>query len=275
MNNRLWYPAFFRVAIALLLFIDLAGNLLYVQHIYKIPGFTYALDSTLPFSAFLRDHISLFLSCYLIILILFLFGIGRNITSALVFLFITLDFFLIYPAVFWGDYVLKITLLYFIFTDSFQHFTLFKSKESPGIFHRLSVLAIMLNLCLVYLSNAYFKLHSPEWINGSALAYFFGFSEVLDLNNIHILFRNQEWLIRSATWSVLIYQITFPFLIWFKKLKWVMIAAGILIHAIMAVTLQLYKFELIMILLYGFFVTDEEWKQLFGKIKLKNIHGKR
>lgn len=268
LNNKDIYAAFFRVAISILLLVDVLTNLIFSQDLYNLYGYKYSLDSQWHMLAILRENISIFLFSYAVFLILFLLGIGKNLIALVVFLYINLDFWLMYPANFWGDYVLKISMLYFVFVDSFQYFALEKTNLKSGIISQLAVLAIMLNVCLIYISNAYFKVHNPEWNQGTAIAYFFNFSEVLDIHHIGKVFKQYPKLIELITLSILFFQITFPIFVWFKKLKWIWIFAGILIHAIMAVTLQLYKFEIIVILLYGFFITDEEWRYISKKLNL-------
>lgn len=269
MKNRLWYSAFFRVAIAVLLLLDVFTSFPLASDIYNLTGYEHANDLSFPFFSVLRENIQIFLSVYVFFLILFLLGIGRNLTSVIIFILYNIDFLLIYPGVFWGDYVLRTTLLYFVFVDSFQYLALNIRKKDSEILSRLAVLSIMLNVCLVYVSNAYFKLHNSEWLDGTAIAYFFKFSEVLDLNKVGSLFGGNEFFIKISTWMVLIFQIIFPLMIWFKRTKYPWILIGILIHLFMAVTLQLYKFELIIILLYGFFISDNEWRNIFRKINYK------
>lgn len=269
------YAALFRVAISLLLFADIISSLSVASEIYNIPGNTYFIDGVFGFIAELRRHIYWFLGIYLVVLVLFLFGIGKNLTAAVVFLLTFLDHIMLHPAVYWGDSVLRFSLLYFIFADSFRYFALQRTKGQTGIIHQIALMSVMVHLCLMYASNAWYKWWSEDWVTGWATGYFFQSTKTNDLLGIGSFILDYPSLIQLSTWSILLYQTTFPIFIWFKRLKWIWIISGILIHLIMAVTLQLYKFELIIILLYGFFITDKEWQHLISRIPLKINYGKR
>lgn len=274
-DHRLIYAAIFRVTLSILLLIDVIGKLIAGKQLYLISDFVYKQDQVLLFLPYIRENITVFLCLFAGVLVLFLFGIGRSFTSLLVFLFLTVDVWLLDPGLSWGEAILRITMLYFVFVDSFRYFAIQKDAKEPGLFHQLAVYSIMLNVCLIYLINAWHKLHNVEWLDGYAVSYIFNFMHYRDYLEFGSFLEEYPLLVQLISWFVLFFQTTFSFFIWVKRLKWFWILSGILMHIIMAVTLQLYKFELIMILLYGFFVTDEEWKQLFGTIKLKNIHGKR
>ncbi|MDO5655163.1 MAG: hypothetical protein Q4G27_03380 [Flavobacteriaceae bacterium] len=274
MRSDVIYSAIFRVVISLMLIIDIGGNLFFVKDIYAISDFVYHIDGVWNFAGFLRQHIYLFLMLYLGVLFLNLRGIGTYFTAALVFLMIYLDHMLAHPGTFWGDSVLRYTLLYFVLADSYRYFALRRSLGKPGIFHQISLLSIKIHFCLVYMSNALYKWWSDDWTSGYAIGYFFNSSEVQDIFGIGGMFLQFPDFIRLMSWFVLIFQTTLPIFIWFKRTKWIWISIGILMHIIMAVTLQLYKFELIMILLFGFFVTDEEWRRIKTYFKIK-LYGKR
>ena len=263
------YPALFRVLISLLIIYDIGSNLFFARDVYVIKNLSHHIDEIWSVAVFFRKHIYIFLLLYLIVLGLFLRGIGIYFTAALVFLFTYLDHMLIHPAIFWGDHILRITLIYFIFTDAYRYFAKYSDKDQPGLLHALSLLSIKFNFCLIYFSNAWYKWWSDDWTSGYALGYFFNSAEVMDIFGIGEFLMQFPDLIRYLTWFVLFFQTTFPVFIWFRKLKWFWIFTGIIMHVIMAITLQLYKFELIMILLYGFFITDREWQFILGKFKVK------
>ena len=259
----------------MLLLYDVSTNLLFARDIYAINNLTYFIDNKWPIANILREHIGIFLMLYIAILLLFIRGVGMHLTAFVVFLFTFLDNILIHPAIFWGDYILRFTLLYFIFTDSYRFFVYKPSFGKPGLLHFLSIWSLKIHVVLIYMTNAWYKWWSDDWISGYAIGYFFNSAQVNDIFNIGGFVMQFPEFIRISTWFVLFFQTTFPIFIWFIKIKWFWIFVGILMHAIMAVTLQLYKFELIMVLLYGFFISDREWQYLLSKFNVKLNYGKR
>jgi hypothetical protein len=84
---------------------------------------------------------------------LFIFGIGRNITALLVYVLYEFNQGLSHFTQNGGDNLMKFTLLYMVFANSFQHFSVDSKKENGVISNTLSNLAgysVQIHVCLAY-----------------------------------------------------------------------------------------------------------------------------
>ena len=151
----------------------------------------------------------------------------------------------VYPTLTAGDYLLNQFLFFNCFITFFQ-------SESPlkKVLHNIGSIAIIIQLCLVYFLSAVAKLNNHEWLNGSAIA------TILQVHHYSIDFfynTKQNSLSTIITYSVLFYQLFFPLLIWFKKIKIPLLFIGVLMHLFIAFVMGLTSFGFIMILGYVYF----------------------
>ncbi len=151
----------------------------------------------------------------------------------------------IYPTLTAGDYLLNQFLFFNCFISFFpSEFTLKK------VLHNFASVAIIIQLCLVYFLSALVKLNNHEWLNGSTI------STTLQVHHYSIDFfynTKQNWWSSIITYSVLFYQLFFPILIWFQKIKIPLIIIGVIIHLFIAFIMGLTSFGFIMILGYVYF----------------------
>lgn len=271
-NNRTFYPAFFRVLIGSVLLVDLLILLPSVNEIYQIPNYFYEIDKSIPFVKYIRANIQLFYFTFIGILLLFILGLGRNLISLVIFIFFTIKYLLLSGISSYGTDILRISLLFFVFVNSFNYFSLNKPK-SNGLFSKLATLSIMLHICYIYLSNAILKTINFVWMEGDAFIYFFLTSKTTDVFTITDQLLNYPFFVVYGSYLVIIFQFLFPIFIWFQRTKYVFIIIGIIMHVSMAFILQLYFFEIVVILHYGFFIKDEEWQKLLPFIKIKKVNG--
>ena len=117
--------------------------------------------------------------------------------------------------------------------------------------HNFAVLAIMLQVCLVYTLSAMAKLNDPPWRLGLALGqtmqvrhYFTFYTGQLAVNELLVVFFN---------YVVVCYQVLFPFLVWVPLLKKPFLILGILMHLYISFIMGLLDFGIIMILGYVYF----------------------
>lgn len=258
--ERKIYPSVFRVLIGLVLLVDLIS-------IYPSSEllFNPELNALLPDSEFigiLIEHSSVFLLTYGLVLIAFMLGTGRNFTSFLVFCFHLLMMQLTHALLTWGDIILKFSLLYFVFADSFRYLSLQKYPSKFESIAKLAVWSIILHIFLIYLNNAYFKITDKDWQQGIAVYYSFsqypGFHESL----WHPAISNEFWT-KTLNYFIIFQQLTFvPLVIW-KKTRIGAILLSCFIHLTMLYEFGLWKFEIIVMLHYGFLLNDKEWRKIF------------
>lgn len=260
---RTIYPSIFRILIGLVLLVDLiftfsSGKILFNSELITYP-------ETGNFISLLRNNYVMFFIAYGLVLVLFILGIGKNIASFLVYIF-HFTMLLLSPYVLnWGDTILKFILLYFIFADSFNFYSIQKSKIHPkstwSYISKLAVWSIILHLFLIYLSNGFYKSMDTDWQNGFAPFYSFSQFPGFEASLFYPIISNGNFS-KIISFLIIAQQLTFiPLIIW-KKTRYIAIFLGIMVHLIMFSQFGLWKFEIIIILSYGFLLNDKEWLKI-------------
>jgi len=156
----------------------------------------------------------------------------------------------IYPTLTGGDLLLN----QFLFFNCF----LAKSYTSNDhwknsllvCFHNFGVIALLIQICLVYFIAGLAKLNSVDWLEGIAIN---NLNEVSHFNLFSgPLFKN-ELLSSCINYIILFYQLLFPLLIWINRLKKPLVLLGLLMHLYIAFVIGLLGFGIIMIIAYTFF----------------------
>lgn len=261
-TKRNFYPSLFRMLLGILLLVDAIISL-WVGDFMFDEKYNMFYSNNIVFDLF-RDHRVILYIVYILFLLSFLLGIGGFLVKAVV-LLLSVIFEMLEPAALtWGDMILSYTLLFFIFVDSSRYFTIKTIGKRAELFQYLSQLAvwsIILNIFLVYLSNGYSKINDTAWQNGYAV--YFSFAQFQDFENgIFYQILKHEWLTKLTNYFIIFFQITFPFFIMIKKTRFFVILIGVLLHLVMMWQFGLWKFELVVILLYGFLLSDDEWMRL-------------
>jgi hypothetical protein len=113
--------------------------------------------------------------------------------------------------------------------------------------HNTALLVIMAEVCLIYSTAGWYKIQGSRWQDGTALHYplhleYFtpwpGLSDVLAANGV---------LAMAATYGTVAVQVAFPFALFNRRVKNVLLVAMMLEHAAIAVILGLPFFSLAMI----------------------------
>lgn len=156
----------------------------------------------------------------------------------------------IYPTLTGGDYLLNQFLFFNCFLSKSNAVNQ-NWKSSLSIwFHNFGVIAIIIQINLVYFIAALAKLNSADWLQGLAIIkldqieYFNLFSNAISKNNFVGYFIN---------YLVFFYQLFFPILIWINKIKVPFMIIGILMHLYIAFVTGLVGFGIIMLLAYVYF----------------------
>lgn len=257
--ERTLYAPFFRVAIGLILLFDLVSTFPAIEFLFDSE-----LNSFLPLKGkmgFVAQYPYLLLSAYAVVLILFIGGIGKHFTTFLVFIFHLILVQLSLPFITWGDKILKFTLLYFIFVNSFHYWSWKPNKIPKGFISKLAVLSIILHLFMIYLNNAFYKTMDLDWQKGYAV--FYSFAQYSNFkNSVFYPLISQEFFSKGLSYFTILLQISFvPLAIW-KRTRYYILFLSALVHIVMIVQFGLWKFELIVLLHYGFVLTDRDWKQI-------------
>ncbi|MBS3947854.1 MAG: DUF393 domain-containing protein [Dethiobacter sp.] len=157
-----------------------------------------------------------------------------------------------------GDNVLRLVLLYMVFLHP-KLATPQQIKPGSSVFlHNLAVVAVYLQLMILYFIAGTAKLQGEVWINGTALYYvmhtdWFGPGQPW----LRDLFKN-PWIVTLGTYCAVLYQIGFPFMI-FSRWQLLWIAIGIAFHLGIAATMGLITFSTILIAMILFTIRDTQW----------------
>jgi uncharacterized membrane protein YphA (DoxX/SURF4 family) len=118
-----------------------------------------------------------------------------------------------------------------------------------------------LQMCLIYLCSAIQKTDGIEWLDGTALYYVFRLDDM-------VKFHLPQWipesmgLMRVMTWSVLVFELLAPVLLWLKSTRRACLAVAVAFHLLTDYSLNLHLFHWIMLTGLLSFLKYEEWRLL-------------
>jgi len=122
--------------------------------------------------------------------------------------------------------------------------------------NKAAMLAIKIQVCMIYFISFLYKIIGQSWLDGSALWQ----TLMLDEYTLPIfkeIFVSNHFLLTFGTYFVLAYQILFPILIWVKKVrKWVLLC-GVGLHLFIAFGMGLFTFGIAMVVAYFAFYVPE------------------
>ncbi|MCW3464592.1 hypothetical protein [Chitinophaga nivalis] len=279
-NTRSIYLSILRVALCLWLLKELTINWTSLELLYGTHSFLVAQNDILLTSIgvniqYLREHYFVLIILYTTLVILYLLGIGRNLTAIFVFLLVELFQRMNNINLNGGDNLLKFMLLYLSFANTFQYLVLFNShkvKKDPAVCNMLTNLAaysIMFHLCLAYFISGISKAHADVWYNGVATYYTFSLERFKGTSYNEAIVSN-GWIVLITTYATLLFELYFPVLIWVRKLRIPLIIVGICLHMGIYIFMMIYGFQIIFILTYGLFFTNEEYSKLFAFVKQRH-----
>ncbi|HEY7060798.1 MAG TPA: hypothetical protein VII06_04910, partial [Chloroflexota bacterium] len=158
-----------------------------------------------------------------------------------------------------GDLITRLVLIYLLFTLPAG------AKPARGSvavwLHNVAVLAIGLQVVVLYLDSGLTKAYGEKWQHGTAL-YFVSQLEWMFLRPAREWFKN-PLLTTAATYASLLYEVLFPVAV-ISPLKLWWLGCGFLLHLAIGVLMGLTTFSIVMIGLLLFFITDTEYARLWA-----------
>ena len=165
-----------------------------------------------------------------------------------------------------GDNIARIVLLYMIFADVSGRRD---RKVSPGgsLVHNAAILAIVVQLSALYLSTGMYKAMGSYWQNGVALYY------ILRVNSFSWTgiggeaFYTNEYLIVALTYATVLFEVAFPFALFNRWTRWLVLFIGVGFHFGIAATMGLVAFSWMILSVYFVCLSDREYehaKSLFS-----------
>lgn len=136
-------------------------------------------------------------------------------------------------------------------------------RPRPLISANLALRLLQVHLCIIYFASGVSKLQGSTWWSGTAVwgtmanYEFSPMNSQLYMSFLRFLAENRllwELAMTGSTTFTLAFEITFPFLVWLRPLRWVMIVSAVFLHLGIAFFMGLVGFSAIMLVLLLSFV---------------------
>lgn len=155
-----------------------------------------------------------------------------------------------------------------------------RSDPGPSQLARVSgnfvLRLIQINFCIIYMISGLSKLQGASWWNGNAM---WGVSANPEFNPMYFgpymgmirFLCEHRWLWETAMHAGALFtlglEISFPYLVWLPKWRWVMIIGAVMMHTGIALQMGLVGFSLSMLTLLLAFVPADTVRRLANLIK--------
>ena len=277
-NDKALYLAVLRVAVSLWFLKELFFRWPAFEILYSSKSFlSLSPDPSLAMfginTELLKENYLLVIYAGLLLLLLNLFGIGRNVTSFLLFLVFALIYNMNNRYTNAGDKMSVILLFYLSFANTFSHLTLFKRKpladSKEKLYNLVSNLAsysIITNLSLVYFIAGLVKLMNPAWQNGTAMYYFLSDERFSVFASGGKPVNLPAVLLYIVNYGTILLELAFPFLMLNKKTRNITLIACFIMHLGIYSFLMIYGMSILFVIQYGMLYSNEEVKNFWKKL---------
>ena len=133
---------------------------------------------------------------------------------------------------------------------------------------------IQLQMAVLFFYSGADKMRGNDWWQGDAVWWVFASDNYYNGLAMDVL-ASQTWLTSVATYSTVLIEIAYPFLIWQRASRPYMLVAAVILHLQFALLMHLYYFSFVMIMGHMSFLTPEwlsrlgaAWKQKKGVMEM-------
>jgi predicted DCC family thiol-disulfide oxidoreductase YuxK len=133
---------------------------------------------------------------------------------------------------------------------------------------------MQIQMAVLFFYSGAIKLRGDEWRYGDAIWLIFSSNDYYD-GLVLDLFARHYWLVNVATYSTVLVEIAYPFLIWPRATRPYVLAAAVLLHVQIALFMGLFYFSFVMITGHLSFVRIEwlrrlgaAWKRAMGDMEM-------
>lgn len=120
---------------------------------------------------------------------------------------------------------------------------------------------MQIQLSLIYLASAQAKLNGNAWPQGTAVSYALRMPDMVLLPMPH-WFTTSALLMNAVTWGTLAVELSVGILVWNRRLRPWVLAAGVVMHTMIMITLAVGFFALAVFVLYLAFIPPETVERL-------------
>jgi len=195
-------------------------------------------------------NLDVFLVILLLLLLVALKVRINYFTSVLIYWFSFSLTRLLGPVANGSDYVLNLFLMLSIGLPVWPAFKP-SLRSSQIMISNFVFLFCRIQLALIYLLSGFNKITSEAWRSGDAI---YSIMNLEYFTNPALPFHFSEWGCLIVAWGVILFELGFPFLIWFRKFRIPILVMGVCFHIGIIFFLSLPDFGVIMILTYGLFL---------------------
>jgi hypothetical protein len=135
----------------------------------------------------------------------------------------------------------------------------------------LAIRLMQVHFCIIYGASGLSKLQGSAWWNGTALwstiaNYSFAPMNIGLYNDFLIFISKHRWLweilLSGGALFTLFLEIGFPFLVWVKRWRWIMVSGAVLLHTGIGLSMGLITFSLFMLTMLYSFIPPEATRQM-------------
>lgn len=140
-------------------------------------------------------------------------------------------------------------------------------RDGLAIVHNAGMLTIALQAATIYFWSGIYKCMGLKWVDGTALYYILRVHE-FSLPGVSELIYHSADLVLLGTYSTLIFQLSFPYLMWNRRLKPILFALACSFHLAIAVLMGLVLFSATMIVLDVGILSDANLEAVFARLRV-------
>jgi hypothetical protein len=173
-----------------------------------------------------------------------------------------------------GDNLIHLVLVYVMFADVSAYFSMDASRrqarpEAPGrwapvsaMFHNTAMLAVAIQISLVYGLAGLYKVQGEVWQEGTAIYYAFRGGQFVWPGVTEWIYRN-VFIVTAFTYTTVAFQVAFPFLLFLNRYtRVVAVVMGFTFHLGIALFLGLITFSLFMTSVDLALMGDKEYRAI-------------
>lgn len=149
------------------------------------------------------------------------------------------------------DSILNLFLFLIIFMEVPKNNTFFIDSGALEIISKTARVVAQLHLALIYFLSGFDKLLSEAWRSGAAI---YSITHLTFFQNPNLILELNRTACLLLGWSIILFEIGFALLIWFKRLRPTLLVLGCIFHVSIILFLGLLDFGLIMIISYCLFL---------------------
>ncbi len=202
----------------------------------------------------IRAYYLWFVWVLVILLFLGVFGVHNVFTRILAWLLFA-SLHNANPEVSNGSYHLSQQLFFFsVFFVGGQEEKRF--SELRNLLHNLAIYAIWIQVAMMYGMAGVQKLRGDLWVSGEAMALVLNLEEY-SLSWVRDWVESNHWILQLLTFAGLFYQLSFPVLLWFSRIRPYLLLFGFAFHMFIVWIIGVADFGFALMTIYTIFLPEE------------------